>query len=89
MDRRREEIKLFLEDLEGNAWLSNEILLTAFRNYSAAPHQVRAIRKLEEGLSPYVLAEFANDFDIADSPWIPHFELDAFDLDEELDNEWT
>jgi GH24 family phage-related lysozyme (muramidase) len=93
VDRRREEIKLFLEDLEGNAWLSNEILLTAFRNYSAAPHQVRAIRKLEESLSPYVLAEFANDFDIADSPWIPHFEMDAsdflFELDPELDNEWT
>lgn len=66
IDRRREEIHLFLEEVDGNPWSSTEVLLSAFRNYAAAPHQVRAIRKLEENMNPYVLAEFANDFDITD-----------------------
>lgn len=66
IDRRREEVRLFLEEVDGSPWSSTEVLLSAFRNYAAAPHQVRAIRKLEENMNPYVLAEFANDFDIAD-----------------------
>ena len=70
LDRRREEVALFLREVDGNAWVSSEVVMTAFRNYSAAPHQVRAIRNLEENINPYVLAEFANEFRIADSPWI-------------------
>ena len=70
LDRRREEVALFLREVDGNPWVSTEVLMTAFRNYSAAPHQVRAIRNLEENINPYVLAEFANEFRIADSPWI-------------------
>ena len=62
LDRRRQETKLFLQDLEVNPWPSDMVLLKAFRNYSAAPHQVRAIRELESSVSPYVLSEFANSF---------------------------
>jgi len=71
LDRRREEVALFLREIDGNPWASTEVLMTAFRNYSAAPHQVRAIRALEENINPYVLAEFANNFRITESPWIP------------------
>ena len=78
LDRRREEVALFLREVDGNPWVSTEVLMTACRNYSAAPHQVRAIRNLEENINPYVLAEFANEFRIADSPWI---ELSSEELD--------
>ena len=69
LDRRREEISLFLKDIDANPWSSTEILLTAFRNYTAAPHEVRAIRRLEENISPYILSQFANDFCINENPW--------------------
>jgi len=78
LDRRREEVALFLREIDDNPWVSTEVLMTAFRNYSAAPHQVRAIRALEESINPYVLAEFANNFKISDSPWI---ELSCEELD--------
>jgi GH24 family phage-related lysozyme (muramidase) len=71
LDRRREEVALFLREIDDSPWTSTEVLMTAFRNYSAAPHQVRAIRILEENINPYVLAEFANSFRISESPWIP------------------
>jgi len=79
LDRRRDESNLFLLEVDANPWVSTEILLTAFRNYSAAPHQVRAIRALEEKLNPYVLSEFANDYRIDENPWIeyPNEELDS------------
>ena len=70
LDRRREEVALFLREVDGNPWTSTEVLMTAFRNYAAAPHQVRAIRLLEENINPYVLAEFANNFNISESPWV-------------------
>lgn len=69
LDRRREEMNLFLQEVDANPWASTEILLTAFRNYSAAPHEVRAIRHLEESISPYILSEFANNFRIDDNHW--------------------
>jgi len=75
LDRRREEIDLFLQEIDANPWSSTEILLTAFRNYSAAPHEVRAIRSLEEQINPYILSAFANDFCIDANPW------DDFDQD--------
>jgi lysozyme len=67
LDRRRQEVRLFLQDIEINAWPSDMVLLKAFRNYSAAPHQVRAIRELESAVSPYVLSEFANAFCVTDT----------------------
>jgi GH24 family phage-related lysozyme (muramidase) len=69
IDRRREEVNLFLKEIDANPWSSTEILLTAFRNYSGAPHQVRAVRQLEENVNPYVLSEFANTFCIDEDPW--------------------
>jgi GH24 family phage-related lysozyme (muramidase) len=79
LDRRREEMNLFLQEVDANPWASTEILLTAFRNYTAAPHEVRAIRTLEESISPYILSEFANDFRIDENPW-SDFETDGVDL---------
>ena len=82
LDRRREEMNLFLQEIDANPWASTEILLTAFRNYTAAPHEVRAIRTLEESISPYILSEFANTFKIDDDPF-PDFQLDDVDTEEE------
>jgi lysozyme len=79
LDRRREEISLFLSEVEVNPWASTEILLSAFRNYTAAPHEVRAIRTLEEKLNPYLLTEFANNFCINESSWI-YADTDEFDF---------
>jgi GH24 family phage-related lysozyme (muramidase) len=69
LHRRREEIRLFLHEVDANPWSSTDVLLAAFRNYTAAPHQVKAIRSLEQNLSPYVIAQFANEFQIDDDPW--------------------
>lgn len=69
IDRRREEVDLLLREIDENPWCSTEVLMTAFRNYTAAPHQVRAIRQLEENINPYVLAQFANEFKVDEDPW--------------------
>lgn len=79
LHRRQEEISVFLKQINDNPWTSTEILLTAFRNYSAAPHQVRAIRILEESVNPYTLSEFANSFRIDEDPWCTS-EYDDFDF---------
>jgi len=93
IDRRREEIRLFLSEVDNNPWSSTEVLLTAFRKYSASPHQVRAIRVLEEKMNPYILAEFANSFDITeeDSQIIYWEELGIEDYFVETveDGEWS
>jgi lysozyme len=80
LHRRREESHLFLREVGANALSSSDVLLTAFRNYTAAPHQVKAIRFLEQGLSPYVLAQFANEFRIDDDPW-DDYTSDAVNLE--------
>jgi lysozyme len=69
LERRKEEAALFLQETEATPWGSTEILLRAFRNYEASTHQVKAIRHLEERVSPYVLSEFANEFKIDDTSW--------------------
>jgi GH24 family phage-related lysozyme (muramidase) len=69
IERRREEVELLLQEIDDNPWSSTEVLMTAFRNYSAAPHQVKAIRLLEENINPYVLAQFANEFKVNEDPW--------------------
>ena len=58
LDRRRQEIALFLDT--GN--IGGEILLKAFRNYTASSGQVAAIRQLETEINPYALSAFANKF---------------------------
>ena len=68
INRRREEIRLFLFAVPGiEAWPSTDILLAAFRNYTASLDQVYAIRRLEQETNPYVLAEFANSFKAIDA----------------------
>ncbi len=92
IDRRREEIQLFLEEIDANPWASTEVLLSAFRNYVGAPHQVRAIRKLEENVNPYVLAAFANEFDISKDPGERAVFWNDLEVDEELaltDGQWS
>ena len=62
IERRREETQLFLEEIKNTLEVSGDILLRAFRNYAATGRQINAIRRLEEQVSPYVLAAFANAF---------------------------
>ncbi len=69
VERRRKEVGLFLSELTDNTWACSDILLKAFRNYTASPGQVRAIRKLQEAVDPYALSSFANDFELDSDPY--------------------
>jgi hypothetical protein len=44
LERRKEEVALFLWETGANPQAATEILLRAFRNYAAAAHQVKAIQ---------------------------------------------
>ena len=85
LDRRREEITLFLQEVGATPPSLTDILLTAFRNYTASPKQVQAIRRLEERISPYILSEFVNAFQIDNTDLVdyPSDELDS------LFNSWS
>jgi hypothetical protein len=76
LERRREEARLFLNHIDAGTNQMGEILLAAFRNYSAAPCEIQAIKKLEENTNPYLLAEFANTFKIKQADWIDQTEDD-------------
>lgn len=69
LERRKEEVDLLLAETEVIGCLETEILMTAFRSYTAAPHQVKAIRELEKSINPYLLSAFANKFKIDEDPW--------------------
>lgn len=69
VERRRKEASLFLSEITQHTWIGSDILLKAFRNYTASPGQVRAIRKLQEAIDPYALSSFANDFDLDSDPY--------------------
>jgi hypothetical protein len=79
VDRRREEVELFLREIKAVPHEVTDLLLAAFRSYTAAPHEVKAIRNLEKSLSPYDLAQFANSFKLCQNPWseVTHEEVDA------------
>jgi lysozyme len=62
LERRREEINLFLADIEAKPWVAMDVLLRAFNSYAAKPYELDAIRALESTVNPYALAEFANRF---------------------------
>ena len=64
LDRRKEEIKLFLTEIHTNNWKTSEILLNAFRTFNSNPGQIRAIQKLEESINPYILSDFANGYKV-------------------------
>lgn len=85
LDRRREEINLFLREIEATPPPITDILLASFRNYTASTKQVQAIRQLEQRISPYVLSEFANAFRTDATDWVdyPSDELDS------LFNSWS
>lgn len=78
IERRNDEIQLFLEDVDAVLPPSTEILLAAFREYSAAEHEVTAIRQLERKISPYILSIFANDFKVGSTGWL-RYPLADFD----------
>ena len=67
LERRREEINLFLAEIEAKPWVATDVLLRAFRSYGAKPHETEAIRNLEASINPYALAEFANRFKLEDA----------------------
>jgi lysozyme len=62
INRRREESHLFLTEIKNTLSAPGDILISAFRNYTATPQQLQAIQILEHKSNPYVLAEFANVF---------------------------
>ena len=62
IDRRRDEIDLFLLEVNERSWSTTDILLKAFRSYTGSHRQINAIQKLEQNSNPYLLAEFANAF---------------------------
>ena len=64
LERRKEEVDLFLGTLNNQGALPRGLLLTAFRSYTGSPDQINAINKLEDKTTSYLLAEFINSFDI-------------------------
>jgi len=67
LDRRQEEAALFLTDLKAEGNGKSNVLLRAFSSYTGAPYEIKAITFLESHLNPYILAEFANQFDFENS----------------------
>jgi lysozyme len=76
LERRREEARLFLNRIYTGTCHAGEILLAAFKNYSGSSNEIQAIKKLEEDINPYLLAEFANTFQIKQADWIDQSEDD-------------
>ncbi len=64
LDRRKEEVNLFLGEVNSSNELPIGILLTAFRSYDGSPPQTEAINELESKISSYLLAKFINNFEI-------------------------
>jgi lysozyme len=77
INRRKAESLLFLNEIKHSICPCTDILVKAFRNYSAAPHQIKAIRALEDKINPYTLSEFANNFRVDQDPWGEFTDLDA------------
>lgn len=66
IERRREEIQLFLQEIKGTEEGTNSILLKAFSAYCGTPIQMRAVKSLENQMNPYTLSEFINNFRLTD-----------------------
>lgn len=62
LDRRKDEVALFISELEEVLPLVSGILISAFNNYTGSPPQQTAIEKLEASINPYDLSEFINNF---------------------------
>lgn len=76
LERRREEAALFSQFLNVRSVAASHTLLAAFREYTAAPNQIEAIKHLETKINPYLLAEFANTFALRDPVWLEATEED-------------
>jgi lysozyme len=85
LDRRREEANLFLQEAGVIPSSSTDILLAAFRNYTASPKQVQAIRQLEEPNQSVCTVRIYQCFCTDDADWVdyPSDELDS------LFNSWS
>jgi GH24 family phage-related lysozyme (muramidase) len=79
LDRRKEEIKLFLTELNKNEWKSNHLLLNCFSNFNGNMDQINAINKLEEKINPYILSDFVNNYTFNNSFSINYDEIDFED----------
>lgn len=84
LNRRKEEIGLFLYDINPIQECSPNILLKAFRNYTGSQREIDAIKDLEALINPYVLTSFANSFNLDRTSWID----DLLDQDR-LINAWS
>ena len=62
VNRRKEETDLFLTNQNVEGIKAGNILLKAFKDYTASQHEIEAISKLEAVLNPCILAAFDNDF---------------------------
>ena len=61
--RRRDEINLFLTGVQKNGHeFGGQLLLNSFMLFDSSPSQIKAIKRLESGIHPIILAEFANEF---------------------------
>lgn len=79
IERRRDETRLFLEELENIRETDGSVLLRAFSAYCGKPFQLKAIRELEANMNPYTLSEFINNFCAEETElWVryPSFEFD-------------
>ena len=64
LDRRKEEIKLFLNNINIPNLKTSDILLSSFQEFTGKINELEAIHYLEENTNPYVLSDFANKFTI-------------------------
>ena len=64
LDRRKEEIKLFLTNIDIPNIKSSDILLSMFQDFTGKIQEIEAIQFLEENINPYILSDFANRFKI-------------------------
>ena len=79
LDRRKEEIKLFLTEVNKNEWKSNHLLLNCFRTFNGNIDQIKAINELEEEINPYILSNFVNNYTFNNSFSINYDEIDCED----------
>lgn len=79
LDRRKEEIDLFLSEMGEVIAPTPGILLSVFRSYKGTPAQQKAIEILESGINPYELSEFVNNFRQNTEEWEDYLETDSLE----------
>ena len=80
IERRRDEVQLFLEEVDDIRESNNSVLLKAFSAYCGTPIQRKAVLELENHMNPYTLSEFINNFCLSkEEYWIDY---SAIEFDE-------